>query len=111
MLQFTPQINQFSFKLITVLNCPFPRIATADDVLSPGCLFHANDDTCIQTFDYMINKSQKEVMFDLYNKLSKIDVQKSPGLKTLLKVTAQSVEKIITASKGTTTLILQGETV
>lgn len=67
--------------------------------LSPGCLFHA-DETCIQTFDYMINKSQKEVMFDLYNKLSKLDVQKSPGPKTLLKVTPQSVEKIISASKG-----------
>lgn len=39
-------------------------------------------------------------MFDLYNKLSKIDVQKSPSPKTLLKVTPQSVEKIVTASKG-----------
>ncbi|XP_041979051.1 sec1 family domain-containing protein 2-like [Aricia agestis] len=71
-----------------------------DDVLSPGCLFHANDDSCLQTFDNMINKSQKEVMFDLYNKLSKIDVQKSPGPKTLLKVTPLSLEKIVSASKG-----------
>ncbi|XP_045772551.1 sec1 family domain-containing protein 2-like [Maniola jurtina] len=68
--------------------------------LSPGCLFHAEDESCVQTYDHMINKSQKEVMFDLYNKLSKIDVQKSPGPKTLLKVTPQSVEKIISASKG-----------
>lgn len=71
-----------------------------DSQLSPGCLYHATDDSCTQTYDYMINKSQKEVMFDLYNKLSKIDVQKSPSPKSLLKVTPQSVEKIITASKG-----------
>ncbi|KAG6444474.1 sec1 family domain-containing protein 2 [Manduca sexta] len=72
-----------------------------DDIqLGPGCLYHANDDLCVQTFDHMINKSQKEVMFDLYNKLSNIDVQKSPSPKTLLKVTPQSVEKIVTASKG-----------
>lgn len=71
-----------------------------DNQLSPGCLYHATDDCCIQTYDYMINKSQKEVMFDLYNKLSKIDIQKSPSPKKLLKVTPQSVEKIITASKG-----------
>lgn len=68
--------------------------------LSPGCLFHANDESCVQTFEHMINKSQKEVMFDLYNKLSKIDVLRSPGPKTLLKVTPQSVEKIVAASKG-----------
>lgn len=67
--------------------------------ISPGCLYHANE-ACVQTLDYMINKSQKEVMFDLYNKLSKLDVQKSPGPKPLLKVTPQSVEKIILASKG-----------
>ncbi|KAL0883011.1 hypothetical protein ABMA27_016495 [Loxostege sticticalis] len=81
--------------------CEANVINHPEDVqLSPGCLYHANDDACIQTFDHMINKSQKEVMFDLYNKLSKIDVQKSPSPKTLLKVTPQSVEKIVTASKG-----------
>ncbi|CAG5045028.1 unnamed protein product [Parnassius apollo] len=86
--------------------CEANVISHPDDVqLSPGCLYHANDDACIQTFDYMVNKSQKEVMFDLYNKLSKVDVQKSPGLKTLLKVTPQSVEKIITASKGNYNII------
>ncbi|XP_026761722.2 sec1 family domain-containing protein 2-like [Galleria mellonella] len=68
--------------------------------ISPGCLYHANDEACIQTFDHMINKTQKEIMFDLYNKLSKIDVQKSPSPKTLLKVTPQSVEKIVAATKG-----------
>ncbi|XP_026736435.1 sec1 family domain-containing protein 2-like [Trichoplusia ni] len=73
---------------------------TEDIQLSPGCLYHANDDGCVQTYEYMINKSHKEVMFDLYNKLSKIDVQKSPSPKSLLKVTPQSVEKIVTASKG-----------
>lgn len=73
--------------------------------LSPGCLYHATDECSIQTYDYMINKSQKEVMFDLYNKLSKIDVQKSPSPKTLLKVTPQSVDKIITASKGNYNII------
>ncbi|XP_013194849.2 sec1 family domain-containing protein 2 [Amyelois transitella] len=73
----------------------------AEDLqLSPGCLYHANEDGCVQSFEYMINKSQKEVMFDLYNKLSKIDVQKSPSPKTLMKVTPQSVEKIVNASKG-----------
>ncbi|KAH9627875.1 hypothetical protein HF086_015319 [Spodoptera exigua] len=66
----------------------------------PGCLYHSEDESCIQTFEYMINKSQKEVMFDLYNKLSKIDIQKSPSPKSLLKVTPQSVEKIVTATKG-----------
>ncbi|KAJ0176524.1 hypothetical protein K1T71_007703 [Dendrolimus kikuchii] len=72
-----------------------------DDIqLSPGCLYHANDDSCMQTYDHMINKSQKEVMFDIYNKLSKLDVQKSPSPKTLIKVTPQSVEKIVTSSKG-----------
>ncbi|XP_052741463.1 sec1 family domain-containing protein 2 [Bicyclus anynana] len=71
-----------------------------DMQLSPGCLYHADDEASVQTYDHMINKSQKEVMFDLHNKLSKLDVQMSPGLKTLLKVTPQSVEKIITASKG-----------
>ncbi|XP_063825674.1 sec1 family domain-containing protein 2-like [Ostrinia nubilalis] len=81
--------------------CEANVISHPDDVqLSPGCLYHANDDSCMQTFDHMINKSQKEVMFDLYNKLSKIDVQKSPSPKTLLKVTPQSMEKIVTASKG-----------
>lgn len=68
--------------------------------LSPGCLYHPNDDSCAQTYDHMINKSEKEVMFDLYNKLSKLDVQKSPGPKVLLKVTSQSLEKIISACKG-----------
>ncbi|XP_059052148.1 sec1 family domain-containing protein 2-like [Achroia grisella] len=77
-----------------------------DDMqLSPGCLYHANNDSCMQTFDYMINKSQKEVMFDLYNKLSKIDIQRSPSPKTLMKVTPQSVEKIVTASKGNYNII------
>ncbi|XP_072949393.1 sec1 family domain-containing protein 2-like [Epargyreus clarus] len=81
--------------------CEANVISHPDDIqLSPGCLYHANDDSCIQTFDYMINKSQKEVMFDLYNKLSKIDVQRSPSPKTLVKVTPQSVEKIVVASKG-----------
>lgn len=68
--------------------------------LSPGCIYHPNDDSCAQTYDHMINKSEKEVMFDLYNKLSKLDVQKSPGPKVLLKVTPQSLEKIISACKG-----------
>ncbi|XP_049873196.1 sec1 family domain-containing protein 2-like [Pectinophora gossypiella] len=81
--------------------CEANVISHPDDMqLSPGCLFHANDESCTQTFDHMVNKSQKEVMFDLYNKLSKIDVQKSPSPKTLLKVTPQSVEKIVSASKG-----------
>lgn len=81
--------------------CAANVINHPEDVqLSPGCLYHANDDACIQTYEYMINKSHKEVMFDLYNKLSKIDVQKSPSPKSLLKVTPQSVEKIVTASKG-----------
>ncbi|CAH0751571.1 unnamed protein product [Diatraea saccharalis] len=71
-----------------------------DIQLSPGCLFHAKDESCTQTYDHMINKSQKEVMFDLYNKLSKLDVQKSPSPKNLLKVTPQSMEKIVAASKG-----------
>uniref|UniRef100_A0A2H1V2I0 SFRICE_015326 n=1 Tax=Spodoptera frugiperda TaxID=7108 RepID=A0A2H1V2I0_SPOFR len=72
-----------------------------DDIqLSPGCLYHSDDESCIQTFEYMINKSQKEVMFDLYNKLTKIDIQKSPSPKSLLKVTPQSLEKIATATKG-----------
>ena len=79
----------------------FCRFAHPEDLqLSPGCLHHPNDESCSQTYDHMINKSQKEVMFDLYNKLSKIDVQKSPGLKTLMKVTPQSVEKIVLATKG-----------
>ncbi|CAG9561771.1 unnamed protein product [Danaus chrysippus] len=81
--------------------CEANVICHPDDIqLSPGCVYHANDDVCLQTYDHMINKSQKEVMFDIYNKLSKIDVQKSPGPKTLLKVTPQSVEKIVNASKG-----------
>ncbi|XP_045536535.1 sec1 family domain-containing protein 2 [Papilio machaon] len=81
--------------------CVANVISHPDDIqLSAGCLYHADDDACTQTFDYMINKSQKEVMFDLYNKLSKIDVQKSPGPKTLLKVTPLSIEKIVIASKG-----------
>ncbi|KPI95637.1 Sec1 family domain-containing protein 2 [Papilio xuthus] len=81
--------------------CEANVITHPDDIqLAAGCLYHADDDACTQTFDYMINKSQKEVMFDLYNKLSKIDVQKSPGPKTLLKVTPLSVEKIVIASKG-----------
>nr|XP_026499658.1 sec1 family domain-containing protein 2-like [Vanessa tameamea] len=81
--------------------CEANVISHPDDIqLCPGCLYHGNDDSCAQTYDHMINKSQKEVMFDLYNKLSKLDVQKSPGPKTLLKVTPQSVEKIISASKG-----------
>ncbi|XP_068633189.1 sec1 family domain-containing protein 2-like [Battus philenor] len=88
--------------------CAANVISHPDDIqISPGCLFHADDDACLQTFDYMINKSQKEVMFDLYNKLSKIDVQKSPGPKTLLKVTPQSVEKIITACKGNYDIITE----
>ncbi|CAK1551211.1 unnamed protein product [Leptosia nina] len=97
--KFPGQCNELAVNMsplcaATVYNHP-------DDIqLSPGCLFHGNDESCLQTYDYMINKSQKEVMFDLYNKLSKIDVQKSPGPKTLLKVTPQSVEKIINASKG-----------
>uniref|UniRef100_A0A2A4J3N2 Sec1 family domain-containing protein 2 n=1 Tax=Heliothis virescens TaxID=7102 RepID=A0A2A4J3N2_HELVI len=81
--------------------CEANVINHPEDVqLSPGCLYHANDDACVQTYEYMINKSHKEVMFDLYNKLSKIDIQKSPSPKSLLKVTPQSVEKIVTASKG-----------
>ncbi|KAI5635219.1 sec1 family domain-containing protein 2 [Phthorimaea operculella] len=81
--------------------CQANVITHPDDLqLCPGCLYHA-DETCAQTFDHMINKSQKEVMFDLYNKLSKLDVTKSPSPKTpLLKVTPQSVEKIVTACKG-----------
>ncbi|XP_045448073.1 sec1 family domain-containing protein 2-like [Melitaea cinxia] len=81
--------------------CEVDLISHPDDVqLSPGCLYHPNDDSCAQTYDHMINKSEKEVMFDLYNKLSKLDVQKSPGPKVLLKVTSQSLEKIISACKG-----------
>ncbi|KAL4716701.1 hypothetical protein ACJJTC_004820 [Scirpophaga incertulas] len=81
--------------------CEASVISHPDDMqLSPGCLFHANDEPCMQTFDYMINKSQKEVMFDLYNKLSKLDVKKSPSFKVLMKVTPQSVEKLVTACKG-----------
>ncbi|KAM3965112.1 sec1 family domain-containing protein 2 [Aphomia sociella] len=86
--------------------CEANVINQSEDMqLSPGCLYHANDDACMQTFDHMINKSQKEVMFDLYNKLSKIDVQKSPSPKTLMKVTPQSVEKIVAGSKGNYDLI------
>ncbi|XP_038209861.1 sec1 family domain-containing protein 2-like [Zerene cesonia] len=97
--KFPGQSNEIAVDMSAL--CEANVISHPEDVqLSPGCLFHANDDSCLQTYDYMINKSQKEVMFDLYNKLSKIDVQKSPGPKTLLKVTPQSVEKIITASKG-----------
>lgn len=81
--------------------CEANVINPPDDVqLSPGCLYHAQDESCIQTYDHMINKSQKEVMFDLYNKLAKLDVQKSPSPKSLMKVTPQSVEKIVVASKG-----------
>ncbi|XP_053609312.1 sec1 family domain-containing protein 2-like [Plodia interpunctella] len=81
--------------------CQANVINISEDLqLGPGCLFHADDEGCVQTFEHMINKSQKEVMFDLYNKLSKIDVQKSPSPKTLMKVTPQSVEKIVNASKG-----------
>ncbi|KAJ8731251.1 hypothetical protein PYW07_004415 [Mythimna separata] len=88
--------------------CEANVINHPEDVqLSPGCLYHANDDACVQTYEYMINKSHKEVMFDLYNKLSKIDVQKSPSPKTLLKVTPQSVEKIVTASKGNYEIIIK----
>ncbi|CAG4971455.1 unnamed protein product [Colias eurytheme] len=97
--KFPGQSNEIAVDMSTL--CEANVISHPEDIqLSPGCLFHANDESCLQTYDYMINKSQKEVMFDLYNKLSKIDVQKSPGPKTLLKVTPQSVEKIITASKG-----------
>ncbi|CAH2096040.1 unnamed protein product [Euphydryas editha] len=86
----------------------FTKGSYLDEVqLSPGCLFHANDDSCVQTYDHMINKSEKEVMFDLYNKLSKLDVQKSPGPKVLLKVTPQSIEKIISASKGNYDIIIK----
>lgn len=81
--------------------CEANVITHPDDLqLSPGCLYHANDDICTQTFEHMLNKSQKEVMFDLYNKLSKLDVQRSPSPKTLLRVTPQSVDKIVTAAKG-----------
>ncbi|KOB69594.1 Sec1 family domain-containing protein 2 [Operophtera brumata] len=77
-----------------------------DDVhISPGCLYHPDDDACAQTFDHMINKTQKEVMLDVYNKLSKIDVHKSPSPKNLLKVTPQSLEKIINANKGNYSVI------
>ncbi|VVC97546.1 unnamed protein product [Leptidea sinapis] len=76
--------------------CQVTVVSHPDDIqMSPGCVYHANDDSCLQTYDYMINKSQKEVMLDLYNKLSKLDLPKSPGLKTLLKVTPQSVEKLV----------------
>lgn len=95
-------INTFDiFKFNNKNNSYFSSVNHIEDIqLSPGCLYHANDDGCVQTYEYMINKSHKEVMFDLYNKLSKIDVQKSPSPKSLLKVTPQSVEKIVTASKG-----------
>ncbi|XP_061716299.1 sec1 family domain-containing protein 2-like [Cydia pomonella] len=83
------------------LLCGADVISHPEDLqLAPGCLYHANDDSCTSTFDHMINKSQKEVMFDLYNKLSKIDVQRSPSPKTLMKVTPQSIEKIVAAAKG-----------
>lgn len=87
-------LRNSSFSLTFSINHP------EDVQLSPGCLYHADDDACVQTYEHMINKSHKEVTFDLYNKLSKIDVQKSPSPKTLLKVTPQSVEKIVNASKG-----------
>ncbi|XP_048478289.1 sec1 family domain-containing protein 2 isoform X2 [Plutella xylostella] len=88
--------------------CEASVTSVTDDLqLSPGCLYHANDKYCVQTFEQMINKTQKEVMFDLYNKLSKIDVQRSPGPKTLLKVTPQSMEKIINATKGNYDIIEQ----
>ncbi|CAH4028408.1 sec1 family domain-containing protein 2-like [Pieris brassicae] len=97
--KFPGQCNEIAVDMSPL--CAANAVFHPDDVqLSPGCLYHADDDSCLQTYDYMINKSQKEVMFDLYNKLSKMDVQKSPGPKMLLKVTPQSVEKIISASKG-----------
>lgn len=73
---------------------------SGDVELSPGCLYHANDESSIQTFKHMINKSQKEVMLHLYNKLSRIDLKSPGGSKTLTKVTPQSVEKIVSATKG-----------
>ncbi|XP_050684636.1 sec1 family domain-containing protein 2-like [Leptidea sinapis] len=86
--------------------CQVTVVSHPDDIqMSPGCVYHANDDSCLQTYDYMINKSQKEVMLDLYNKLSKLDLPKSPGLKTLLKVTPQSVEKLVAVSKGNNEII------
>ncbi|RVE50891.1 hypothetical protein evm_004458 [Chilo suppressalis] len=97
--RFPGHSNEVAVDMSSV--CEANVINHPDDIqLSHGCLFHAKDESCVQTYDHMINKSQKEVMFDLYNKLSKIDVQKSPSPKTLLKVTPQSVEKIVTAAKG-----------
>lgn len=73
---------------------------THDIHLSPGCISHVNEDTCVQTLEYMMNKSQKEVMFDLYNKMSKIDVVKSPSINKVLRVTPQTIEKIMSPVKA-----------
>lgn len=44
---------------------------------------------------------------DIYNKLSKIDVEKSPSPKNLLRVTPQSIEKIVNGVKGNYKIIEQ----
>lgn len=86
--------------IFTLFFFNFSMGGTDDIQISPGCLYHADDDVCVQMFYDMINKSQKEVMYELYNMLYKMDVQKSPGPKALKKITPQSVDNIILATKG-----------
>lgn len=93
--------------IANLLTSLFHRVSPDNDLqLSPGTLYHADDEECAQTLSDMIHKPQKEVLSDLYNKLSKMDVTKSPGPKTLLKVTTQSIEKLINATKGKKQFVL-----
>lgn len=59
---------------------------------------HANNENCKQSFDHFVNKSQTEVMFGLYSKLMRLN-ESSPG-KFPPRVTAQNLEKLISAFKG-----------